>query len=92
MSEYTINLENGHWTGAEKIILTTHRAESSYGQPVAVLVGGRCNEMAFGAHDIIPAGDELPWIAESAATTVAAADMENRGTGNVALLDCFLRK
>lgn len=74
---YTIKLEAGHFSGAREIVLTTERAESSYGQPVAVLVGGPNDGRAYGPGDCIPCADEndpLAWLTEMAAHTVAAAD------------------
>lgn len=79
--EYSIKLGNGHFSGATEILITTERAESSYGVPVAVLVGGPNDGMAFGPGDVIPAADpndELAWLEEPAATTIAAAESAAR--------------
>ena len=79
--EYKIKLEAGHFSGADEIILTTERAESSHGIPVAVLVGGPNSGMAFGPSDVIPSADhndELAWLTEPAKTTVAAAESAAR--------------
>ena len=79
--EYRIKLEANHFSGASEIILTTDRAESSYGIPVAVLVGGPNSGMAFGPADSIPhadMSDPLSWLSETAALTVAAAEAAAR--------------
>lgn len=70
-----IKLNPGHFSGADSILLSVERAESSYGIPVAVLVGGPHSGQAFGPADVIPAvaGHPLGWLEEPARTTVAAA-------------------
>lgn len=81
MSTYTIPLAEGHFSGATAIQLTDERAESSYGQPVAILIGGPNNGTAYGPEDIIPSGipdDPLEWLTEPARTTVAVADLAAR--------------
>lgn len=78
---YTIKLQEGHFSGARAIVLTTERAESSYGQPVAVLIGGPNDGRAYGPWDCIPSAEEndpLAWLTETAAQTVAAADIAAR--------------
>lgn len=85
MKAYTIKLESGHFSGANEIMLTTERAESSYGQPVAVLVGGPNSGSAYGPSDVIPSAienDPLPWLTEPAIRTVAAADISARAGGD----------
>jgi hypothetical protein len=68
-----INLKN-HYTGADAIEITTERAESSYGQPVAVLIGGPFSGSAYGPADVVPSADDaLPWLSEPARIMVAAA-------------------
>ena len=75
----TIKLPADHFSGAKEILLTTERAESSYGIPVAVLVGGKNSGMVFGRDDFIPCeneNDSLVWLVESAGTTVLCAHRE----------------
>lgn len=93
MSTYTIKLEAGHFSGASEIMLTTERAESSYGQPVAVLVGGPNSGIAYGPGDAIPSGienDQLSWLTEPAARTIAAANRAAKCESDNPLLQAFI--
>ena len=45
---------NDLYCGAREIVITDERAESSYGQPVAVICGGRLSGNAYGPGDAIP--------------------------------------
>lgn len=87
-----IKLPADHFSGAKEILLTTERAESSYGIPVAVLVGGKNSGMVFGRDDFIPCeneNDPLVWLVESAGTTVLCAYREF--TNNAALGEVVAR-
>lgn len=93
MSNYTIPLEAGHFSGATSITLTTERAESSYGQPVAVLVGGPNDGTAYGPADVFPSAienDPLDWLTEPASRTVAAANIAAKGDSANPLMRAFL--
>lgn len=89
MNDFTMKLAADHYTGADQILLTTKRAESSYGVPVAVLVGGPNDGVALGADDLVPHGiedDPLPWLDERARQMVAAEAIRLRVGGNPAIL------
>jgi hypothetical protein len=80
MSTITIKLAPDNFLGADEIMLTTERAESSKGQPVAVLVGGPNSGAAYGPSDCIPFADPNGPFAilgklALARNTVAAAAM-----------------
>lgn len=74
-----IPLEANHYSGAHSLRLTTEHAASSYGIPVAVLIGGPHDQMALGQQDMVPYGavepDPLPWLIETAKQMVAAANI-----------------
>ena len=93
MSSYTIPLESGHFCGATSITLTNERAESSYGQPVAVLSGGPLDGTAYGPADVIPSAienDPLEWLTEPSSRTVAAANIAAKGDSENPLMRAFL--
>ena len=89
MNDFTLKLAGDHYTGAGHILITTDRAESSYGVPVAVLVGGPNDGVALGADDLVPHGiddDRLPWLDERARQMVAAEAIRLRVGGDPAIL------
>lgn len=89
MNDFAMKLAADHYTGADQILLTTKRAESSYGVPVAVLVGGPNDGAALRPDDLVPHGiedDRLPWLDERARQMVAAAAIRLRFAGNPAIL------
>lgn len=93
MNDYEIKLEEGHFSGASAIRITTNRAESSYGVPVAVLIGGPNDGTAYGPGDKIPCADPcdaLAWLTEMAATTVAAANIAAQGDSANPLYAAFI--
>lgn len=60
-------------TAVKKVLITNEHSASSHGIPVAVVDGE-----AYGPHDVLPIWphDELSWLTEPAARTVAAACRE----------------
>ena len=87
MSTTSIKLATGNIFGADEILLTTERAESSYGQPVAVLVGGPNSGNVYSPGDFIPfANPNSPFAMldgmDRARNTVAAAAINANVRGN----------
>lgn len=81
MEDYKIELPPGHYSGAREIMLTCTHASCSYGQPVAVLVGGRNDGTAYGHDDVIKFENEydpLAWLAVTASETVSAENARYR--------------
>jgi hypothetical protein len=87
--DFAMDLAADHYTGADQILLTTKRAESNYGVPVAVLVGGPNDGVALGPDDLVPHSiddDRLPWLNERARQMVAAEAIRLRVGGSPAIL------